>query len=367
MDLGGRGSGSVVRMGPHTTEHTMNAIRQTDRRTVLKTLGAGVVGTAASTGIGTAGGGQGRGKGPKSVVEIVASHDHGDNEHQFDLSPQTVPAGWTTLVLDNQTTHTHFAYTIKLPQQALDDAEAEGMDPLSFYYETVSRPFQYFSDAVYFPDKKPDPDDNTDIYDAVLPSWFLNDVTFYGGPGLTMGPGDSMTTVNFDEGTYIVECYVKDDENDFHSYRGMLGLLTVTSGESKAAEPESTLDLGLSTSGIEFPNEVSPGRHTVGVEVSDQKQYANLVGHDVNLIRLDGEGQTGPVNNWMDWTDPEQLISDGTESGPFLGGVQDIWTGDLPRTGYFHVGLGAGDYAWVAEVPDPDSKGLLETFTVTPP
>jgi hypothetical protein len=336
-----------------------------NRRRVLKTIGAGVIGTTAFTGISTAGGHQGLEKGPKSVVEIVATHDHETNVHQFDLSPQKVPTGWTTLVLDNQTSHTHFAYTIKLPQRALDDAEAEGMDPLSFYFETVSRPFQYLSDAVYFPDKTPDPDDDTDIYNTLFPPWF-SDVLFYGGPGLTSGPGDSMTTVSFDEGTYIVECYVKDHNNDFHSYRGMLGLLTVTSGQSKASDPEPTLNLGLSTSGIDFPDEVRPGRHTVAVEVSNQKQYANLVGHDVNLIRLDGEGQTESVNNWMDWTNPKQLMSDGTEPEPFLGGVQDIWTTDLPRTGYFHVGLGAGDYAWVSEVPDPDSKGLLETFTVTP-
>lgn len=342
----------------------MQSSRFTDRRTVLKTIGAGVIGTAATTGIGAAGGGQGQGKGPKSVVEIVASHDHESNEHMFDLSPQTVPAGWTTLVLDNQTSHTHFAYTIKLPQQALDDAAAEGMDPLTFYYETVSRPFQWLSDGVYFPDNTPDPDDNTDIYDSIFPPWF-SEVTFYGGPGLTTGPGDSMTTVNFDEGTYIVECYVKDAENDFHSYNGMLGLLTVTSGESRASEPESTLDLGLSTSGIDFPDEVKPGRHTVAVEVSDQQAYTNLVGHDVNLIRLDGESQTDSVNDWMNWVHPEGLISDGTEPAPFLGGVTDIWTADLPRTGYFHVGLGAGEYAWVSEVPDPASKGLLHTFTVS--
>lgn len=348
----------------------MRKLSNPNRRTVLKTIGGGVIGSAAFTGRGMAGGGQGPGKGPKSVVEIVATHDHESNDHQFDLSPQQVPAGWTTLVLDNQTSHTHFAYTIKLPQQALDDAadsEVGGkMDPLSFYFETVSRPFQWLSDAVYFPDKSPDSADNTDIYDSVFPPWF-SDVLFYGGPGLTTGSEDSMTTVNFDEGTYIVECYVKDHNNDFHSYRGMLALLTVTSGESKASEPEPTLDLGLSTSGIHFPDEVRPGRHTVAVEVSDQKQYDNLVGHDVNLIRLDRDGQTGPVNDWMDWRDPEQLISDGTEPEPFLGGVKDIWTKDLPRTGYFHVGLGAGEYAWVSEVPDPDSKGLLETFTVTPP
>lgn len=337
----------------------------TNRRTVLKTIGAGVVGSAALTGTATAAGGNGRGKGPKSVVEIVASHDHETAEHQFDLSTQEVPAGWTTLVFDNQTSHTHFVYSWKAPQEAIEDAADEDMALLDFWIDTVTKPFQWFMDAVHVPDKEPDPADDTDIYDSLFPPW-LGDATFYGGPGLTTGPAESMTTVNFDEGTYILECYVKNDNNDFHSYLGMLDQLTVTSNEPKASEPESTLDLELSTSGIDFPDEVRPGRHTVAVEFSDQNVYDNLVGHDVHLIPLDGEVNEAQVNNWMDWTNPDQLITDGTEPGPFLGGVQDIWTTDLPRTGYFHVGLGAGEYAWVSEVPDPAGKDLLETFTVIP-
>lgn len=43
------------------------------------------------------------------------------------------------------------------------------------------------------------------------------------------------------------------------------------------------------------------------------------------------------VNEWMDWTDDEQLISDQEEPGTVVGGLQDIWTGHLLRTGYFHV------------------------------
>jgi len=39
----------------------------------------------------------------------------------------------------------------------------------------------------------------------------------------------------------------------------------------------------------------------------------------------------------------------------------------LPLSGsvaYFTVDLSPGNYAWVAEVPDPQGKGMLETFTV---
>jgi hypothetical protein len=102
----------------------------------------------------------------------------------------------------------------------------------------------------------------------------------------------------------------------------------------------------------------------VAVEFENQTGYSNLVGHDVNLVRLDEETTVEDVNGWTNWADPTQFVSDGDEPTTFLGGVQDIWTADLPRTGYFHVTLKPGDYAWVAEVPDPEEKDLLAEFNV---
>jgi hypothetical protein len=102
----------------------------------------------------------------------------------------------------------------------------------------------------------------------------------------------------------------------------------------------------------------------VAVEVENQQQYGNLVGHDLHLVRLEDGTDVDEVNDWMNWADPDQFVSDGDEPTTFLGGVSDIWTADLPRTGYLHVLLKPGDYAWVAEVPDPASKDLLVEFSV---
>ncbi len=63
------------------------------------------------------------------------------------------------------------------------------------------------------------------------------------------------------------------------------------------------------------------------------------------------------------------LVSDGTEPGPFLGGAETVLTPDLldgePVTQYVHVDLHPGEYAWVAEVPDPVDKGLTAAFSVS--
>lgn len=342
----------------------MNGPRHANRRTALKTLAAALVGGSLVTGTAgtTRGTPPGEARGRRNEVGIVAKHDHDAGEHLFELSTREVASGWTTFDFDNQTERTHFAYLAKLPEQALTDAEDEGMDPLGFYIETATRPFQYFWDSEV-QGKEPDPDDNTDIYDSLFPPWF-GDVVFYGGPGLTSGPGSSTTTVDLDPGKYVVECYVKDADNDFHSYLGMIDLLSVTGEESDAPEPDSTLDLSLSTDGIDAPAEVRPGRHTVGIKYENQIQYANRVGHDVHLIRLDEGTDVEDVNGWMNWADPAQFVSDGDEPATFLGGVSDIWTADLPRAGYLHVTLKPGDYVWVAEVPDPASKGLLTEFSV---
>lgn len=342
----------------------MNGPNRADRRTVLKTIGAGVVGGAAlGSASATASAAPGKARGQRNIVEVVGRHDHDAGEHVFDLSTQEIASGWTTFEFDNQTDHTHFVYSSKVPQQAINDAASEGMALLDFWIETVTRPFQFFMDATFVPNKDPDPDDNTDIYESLFPPWF-GDVTFYGGPGLTTGHRSSTSTVALDPGEYIVECYVKNDANDFHSYLGMIDHLSVTDEESGGSEPESTLDLTLSNSGLDAADEVRPGRHVVGVEFQEQQLYSNLVGHDIHLIRFDDETDASAVNGWMNWEDPTQFISDGTEPGTFVGGVTDILTGDLPRDGYFHVNLTPGDYAWVAEVPDPASKGLLSEFTV---
>jgi len=344
---------------------SMNGTEVTDRRTVLQTTAAAAVGGSAIVGTANARGARppGNGGGRRSVVEIVARHDHETDEHRLELDTGEVPSGWTTFEFDDPTEHVHFVYSNKAPQQAIEDAEAEGMDLLDFWIEAVTRPFQYFMDATFVPDKEPDPDDNTDIYESLFPPWF-GDVTYYGGPGLTSGGHSSRSTVDLVPGEYILECYVKNGDNDFHSYLGMIDSLTVTRAEADASEPESTLDLALNNDGIEVEGSVRPGRHTVAVDFEEQQAYPNLVGHDVPLVRFDESTSAEEVNGWMNWAGPSQLIADGNEPGTFLGGVQDVWTGNPSRTGYFDVVLKPGDYARVAEVPDPRGKGLLQEFSV---
>lgn len=329
----------------------MTTSRYTDRRTVLKTVGATTLGTAVLTGTASARRGD-AGRSPTTTdVSIVAEHDHETGEHHFDVQTDTVPSGWTTIELDNRTSHTHFALLQKIPQAAIDAAAGANMDLLAYWDQEIVNPFQEFMDLLLGKDSS---------FNG-FPGWF-GDIVPAGGPGLTAGSHTSKTTQYLEPGTYQVECYVKNDDNEFHSYLGMSGLLTVTDEQSGDREPKSTVDLTLDNDGMEAPSKVRPGRHAVGVDFAEQQGYSHLLGHDLHLVSLE-DTSLDAVNDWMNWMSGSQLISDGTEPAPFLGGVQNIGI-DLPATGYHHVTLTPGKYAWVAEIPDPQSKGFLQPFTV---
>lgn len=345
------------RKRPNGETQTMYENQRTDRRTVLKTMTAAAVGGGLLTGPASAR--PGRANGRRNTVGVTAMHDHDAGDHRFELSTDEVSAGWTTVEFDNQTDHTHFVYLQKVPQDAIDAAKEEGKDLLTYWIEQITDPYQVFMDWILGKEEEP----------PSFPSW-LGEVVPSGGAGLTAGQSTSRTSVDLDPGKYQVECYVKNDSNEFHSYLGMAEMLTVTDEGSGVPEPDPTLELSLSTTdGISVPTEIRPGQHTIRVNFQDQQAYPHLLGHDVHLIHLDDETTVDDVNGWMDYsngfgTTEDQFVSDGSEPGRFLGGVQDIWTADLPRAGYFHVNLKPGDYAWVAEVPDPKSKGLLQPFTV---
>lgn len=280
---------------------------------------------------------------PQSRGQLVEVRAVG--HHEFELSTDEVPSGWTTFRLDNASHAVHFALVEKLPSGiTIEDYEAE-----------VAPVFQNLMDS--FSGEEPSaPEAGSD-----LPAWYGN-VVFTGGPGFTVAGQASQATMYLEPGTYLVECYVKTQDGEFHSYLGMVEQLVVTEEVSRAREPKATLEMTLSTKeGIEVSDEVRPGMHTVAAYFEDQTAYSHFLGHDVQLVRLGDETNLDELAAWMDWTQPGSLA----EPAPaeFVGGIQDMPAG---TTGYFTVHLKPGRYAWIAEVPDPAANGMLKTFTVPP-
>lgn len=275
--------------------------------------------------------------------------------------PSEVAPGWTTIRLNNgESGLVHFAILQRLPDgRGIADQQAE-----------IAPVFQQGMDLL----NAGQPDSAMAVFGG-LPEWF-SDITFMGGPGLVAPGGIAETTVFLEPGTYLLECYVKTDGR-FHSFHpdpatyGMVHELRVSGTATEAPAPEPTLELSISSSeGItrlgsasdaDGPDvtPVPSGRHTVAVHFEDQAVYENFLGHDVHLVRLADDTSLEALGAWMDWSAPGGLETPAPAG--FLGGTHEMPTGS---TAYFHVDMEPGVYAWIAEVPDPDARRMLRTFTV---
>lgn len=267
------------------------------------------------------------------IVDIVSTG------HEFTM-PAEIASGWSTFRYHNRTGGTHFAVIEKLPDgKTVEDSITE-----------VAPVFQDAMDLIH----AGDPDAGFNEF-ANLPAWYA-EVVFLGGPGL-LGPHDiGETTVHLEPGTYLIECYVKGLDGTFHTTKGMIEGFVVTDEETGAEPPRADMALTLDDNGIHVDGDLKPGRRTVAVHFESQRAYGNLLGHDVHLASLDGT-DVDAVNDWMNWV--TALTS--PTAPTFLGGTHEMPAG---HTAYVTVHVTPGEYAWVAEIDDPSSKGFLTTFTV---
>lgn len=279
------------------------------------------------------------------VLHVAAGHQ------TFELSRREIASGWTTVRFQNASDAPHFVILEKMPvvdgeQKTLEDSEAE-----------VVPVFQNIMDS--FRDEAPSfPDAGFE-----LPAWY-SEVVFLGGPGLTSPGETSETRVHLEPGVYLIECYVKTADGVFHSVNGMIEQLVVNGASNGSAEP-AAVDGHLtisSSDGITVESAPSrPGSQVIRVDFEDQAVYANFLGHDVHLVRLEAEADREALGTWMNWAVPGGLAGDAPAGVTFLGGAQDMPAGS---TTYLRAKLTPGDYAWIAEVPDPAAKGMLVEFTV---
>jgi hypothetical protein len=278
----------------------------------------------------------------ENVVEVTAVG--------LDLeAPDEIPSGWTTFRLNNESAMIHFAVLERLPEGIGIEEQQEEVAPV--FQEGMNHLNDGEIDAAM-------------AAFGQLPAWF-GEIVFLGGPGLIAPRKTAQTTMFLEPGTYLLECYVKTD-GIFHSYNsnpdayGMVHEITVTEETSEAAAPDPDIEITLSSErGIEVEGDVKPGDRTVAVHFEDQATHEHFLGHDVHLVRLEEDTDIEALATWMDWTQPTGLET--PAPAPFIGGLHEMPAGE---TGYFTATLAPGRYAWIAEVPNPDEKGMLKTFTV---
>lgn len=263
--------------------------------------------------------------------------------------PDSIPSGWTTFRTNNKSAMTHLGVVERMP---------DGFG-LREQQDQVAPVFQEGMDLIVAGDL-----DGAMAKFGELPEWFGR-IVFLGGPGL-MAPGEiTKTTVFLEPGTYLLECYVKTD-GIFHSYNpnpvmdGMVAQFTVTDQPNGAPEPVPTLEISIgSEAGISVVGEPGVGQHTIAAHFEDQVLHEHFLGHDVHLVRLTPETDPEALVAWMNWSLPDGLQTPAPAA--FLGGINELPAG---QTGYFSATLEAGEYAFIAEVPTADQKGMFHRFTV---
>lgn len=255
-------------------------------------------------------------------------------------APDTLPPGWTTFRMENVGQQEHFMVLWRLPDgRTFEDYETE-----------VGAPF----DSIMGPYRAGDWDREQALgtLGELLPEWYA-DVEPASGVGL-LDPGRSgRTTVKLRPGTYVMECYVKTPEGDFHQMLGMLRELTVAGQPRGASPPEADVGMTLSNYSISVDSALDAGQHTVRVEATENPD--GLLTHDVHLARLDSATSVDSVVSWMDWLDAMRAPSAAT----FVGGVEQMLAGD---TAYVQVDVAPGRYLWVSEAYG--GRGMVEEFTV---
>jgi len=268
------------------------------------------------------------------VVDIVSEG------HDFEM-PGEIPSGWVTFRYHNDSEETHFALLGDL---------AEGITAQDSIEEVVPV-FQEAMDLI----NEGDPEAGFAQFEN-MPEWSAETV-YMGGPGFVAPGGVAETTVYLEPGNYQVECYVKTD-GVWHT-EAMLVDLTVTDEDSGAPEPTADFEVTLTNDGLEIEGDVQAGEQTFAVNFVEQMLHGNALWHDVHVARIDDDTDLDELAAWMNWANPDGL--EAPAPAEFIGGAQMMPEGS---TAYVTVDLQPGEYAFIAEVDDPQDKGMLQTVSV---
>ncbi|HUP19563.1 MAG TPA: hypothetical protein VM778_06385 [Gemmatimonadota bacterium] len=257
-------------------------------------------------------------------------------------APAEIPSGWTTFRLRNEGAEHHLLVLWKMPEgRGVEDYKAGVVDPFSAAYDSL------MAGTV-------DEEGFWALFGQNAAPWSA-DIVPMGGPGL-IAPGlTAVTTVELEPGTYVMECYVKAPDGEWHTNLGMLAEIAVTAETTGAAAPRAGLEITLTNAGIETRGGVSPGENTVAVHYAEHPEAG--LGNDVHLARLEEGDTMEDAVAWTNWRVAEGLRAPSPVA--FLGGAQEMPVG---HTSYITVDLVPGRYVWLSEATRVD--GLVEEFTV---
>lgn len=269
------------------------------------------------------------------VVEYTA------RDYAF-IGPTEIPSGWVTMRMANEGQEHHFIFLTLLPEgKTIED-----------YVNDVGLTFGNVWNQLRAGEI--DKARAGALLGEGLPEWYASAASM-GGPGLVAPGGVSQATMRLVPGNYVMECYVKTADGEFHVALGMAMPLTVTAEESGGGPPAADLQITLFRDFMDIEGAPVAGRQTVAVNFDEHPEYG--LGNDVHVVKLEEGADLDQVVAWMDWMNVKGL----GEPAPakFVGGIHEMPAG---YTGFFTVDLEPGRYAWIAE--SGAALGMVSEFKV---
>ncbi len=269
------------------------------------------------------------------IVDYVA------RDYAF-TGPTEIPSGWVTMRMANEGLEHHFIFLTLLPEdRTIED-----------YANDVGVPFgsvwdQLRTGAV-------DKAGAGAMLGEMLPEWYASAVSM-GGPGLVAPGRVGQATMRLRPGNYVMECYVKTADGEFHVALGMAIPLTVTEEDSGARPPKADLAVTLYADDMVVEGAPAAGQQTVAVNFDEHPEFG--LGNDVHVVRLEDGADLNEIIEWMDWMNVDGLRA--LSPAAFVGGIHEMPAGS---TAFFTVELEPGHYAWIAE--SGAARGMVQEFTI---
>ncbi|MFD2101727.1 hypothetical protein [Flagellimonas iocasae] len=264
------------------------------------------------------------------------------------FSADTLYSGWNTLVYENQSPEVHFVLLDLYPEgKTVMDTKAEVLPPFDEGMKLIMEGDMENAVAAF----------------GKLPEWFQQ-ITFMGGTGFISPQYTAKSTVYLEPGTYVMECYVKMFNGEWHTSHGMLKEVIVKEESTELQPPTPTVTVEISSiDGIVLRDSIMSGKQVIRTNFLDQKIWEHFVGHDINLVKYEDGASLDSLIQWMNWMNPDGLRTPAPEGFTFLGGMNNLSGGSH---GFFEADLSPGNYVLISEVPAVDQKKLMHTFTIEP-
>lgn len=264
---------------------------------------------------------------PNEVVVTVTADDF-----SFDI-PDTIPAGYVTVTMENVGAEPHHAQVVKLN---------EGTSP----------------------------DDAIAALNENGPLGALQSGTFVGGPGTVSAGVSASVILNLEQGDYLLICFLRSPDGTPHYAQGMVTSFSVEKGDGSAASttaPEADAEIVLDDYSFTTPAEVSAGQTTWKL-MNNGGQL-----HELIILRVENDLSTTDVLTALgSSTDvPAGTAAEyplGHDSLTSHGGSEGILPG---AETYVVLNLEPGNYIASCFVPIPGTHfshadyGMMKPFVVT--